>query len=237
MEQKVPLITVITVVYNDVKSIEKTILSVINQDYPHIEYIVIDGGSNDGTVDIIKKYNDKISFWISEPDKGIYDAMNKGLKHASGVWCIFMNAGDYLIKIPEDLTLESNMKYTALSYAVQENNNVIEYPRYDWTICMHNTLPHQGLFYNLRRTKIKFDIKYKIYSDYNLNIKFWKRKEAIQLSTNIVAYHSMNGISNNQKYASEVYQVVKDNFGFWGVIPVFIYFKYAGLKKRFFKMN
>ena len=89
-----PLITIITVAYNAVKDIENTILSVLNQTYPNIEYIIIDGGSTDGTLDIIKKYEDKISYWVSEPDKGIYDAMNKGTLKATGVWLNFMNAGD-----------------------------------------------------------------------------------------------------------------------------------------------
>jgi len=89
-----PNITIITVSYNAVKTIEDTILSVINQTYPNIEYIIIDGGSTDGTLDIIKKYQDKITYWVSEPDKGIYDAMNKGTLKATGVWLNFMNAGD-----------------------------------------------------------------------------------------------------------------------------------------------
>lgn len=82
MKKQYPLISVITVSYNAVSTIEDTILSVINQTYPNIEYIIIDGGSADGTVDIIEKYVDRISYWVSEPDKGIYDAMNKGLKVA-----------------------------------------------------------------------------------------------------------------------------------------------------------
>lgn len=79
-----PLISVITVSYNAVLTIEQTILSVINQTYLNIEYIIIDGGSTDGTVNVIKKYADKIAYWVSESDKGIYDAMNKGIAYSHG---------------------------------------------------------------------------------------------------------------------------------------------------------
>jgi glycosyltransferase involved in cell wall biosynthesis len=89
-----PVITVITVTYNAEKSLENTILSVINQSFNNIEYIIVDGGSTDGTFDIIRKYEERISFWISEPDEGIYDAMNKGIRLANGIWINFMNSGD-----------------------------------------------------------------------------------------------------------------------------------------------
>ncbi|GIU70241.1 MAG: hypothetical protein KatS3mg002_1477 [Candidatus Woesearchaeota archaeon] len=92
---KLPLITVITVVFNGEKYLEQTIQSVINQTYPNVEYIIIDGGSTDGTLDIIKKYEDYIDYWISEKDKGIYDAMNKGITLAFGSWLGFLGSDDF----------------------------------------------------------------------------------------------------------------------------------------------
>lgn len=88
-------ITVITICYNAVDVIENTILSVINQTYHNLEYVIVDGGSQDGTLEIIKKYENCIDKWISEPDEGIFDAMNKGIKMATGEWLNFMNAGDW----------------------------------------------------------------------------------------------------------------------------------------------
>lgn len=89
-----PKVTVVTVCYNAAETIEKTILSVIGQTYDNTEYLIIDGGSKDETLAVIKKYEKNISKWISEPDKGIYDAMNKAIKMATGEWINFMNAGD-----------------------------------------------------------------------------------------------------------------------------------------------
>lgn len=89
-----PLVTVITIVMNDHDYLEETIRSVLGQTYENVEYILIDGGSTDGTLDIVKKYDERIDYWLSEPDKGIYDAMNKGAGLASGEWINFMNAGD-----------------------------------------------------------------------------------------------------------------------------------------------
>ncbi len=88
--------SIITVVYNDADGLERTIKSIQAQSYPNIEHVIIDGASTDGTPDIIKKYQEKISYWVSEPDKGLYDAMNKGLRASSGDYVWFMNAGDLI---------------------------------------------------------------------------------------------------------------------------------------------
>jgi glycosyltransferase involved in cell wall biosynthesis len=89
-----PILSVITLVYNNVNDIERTMLSVLGQTYPNIEYILIDGLSKDGTLDVIKRYEKRIAKFISEKDDGIYDAMNKGLELATGDFVIFMNSGD-----------------------------------------------------------------------------------------------------------------------------------------------
>lgn len=107
-----PLFSIITVVYNSESLIERTILSVIEQTYKNLEYIIIDGGSSDGTLHILKKYSDRISFWISEPDKGIYDAMNKGLSRAKGEFVWFLNSGD-TIDSSETLSLIARKNTTA----------------------------------------------------------------------------------------------------------------------------
>lgn len=89
-----PKITIVSVCYNVASDLAKTIESVSNQTYNNIEYIVVDGASTDGTIELIKKNSSIVTKWISEPDKGIYDAMNKGIDMATGEWIIFMNAGD-----------------------------------------------------------------------------------------------------------------------------------------------
>lgn len=91
-----PQVTVITAVYNAEKYLDDCIQSILNQNYKGFEYIIIDGGSTDGTVDIIKKYQDQLGYWVSEPDQGVYDAWNKGLSMAKGKWIAFVGADDLL---------------------------------------------------------------------------------------------------------------------------------------------
>jgi glycosyltransferase involved in cell wall biosynthesis len=93
----IPLVSIITVVKNDVENIEKTILSVTQQRYENIEYIIVDGQSTDGTLEIIKKYDDLINYWISEKDLGIYHAMNKAIDLIQGKAHLYLNSGDYFV--------------------------------------------------------------------------------------------------------------------------------------------
>jgi len=93
-KESLPKISVITPSYNNVQYIEQTIISVISQGYPNLEYIIIDGGSTDGSLDIIKKYAQWLSYWVSEPDKGMYDAINKGFAHSTGVILSWLNSDD-----------------------------------------------------------------------------------------------------------------------------------------------
>ena len=92
-----PLLSIITINRNNANGLDKTIQSVINQSYEDFEYIVIDGNSTDHSIDIIKKYNSNINYWVSETDKGIYNAMNKGIAKANGNYVLFLNSGDYLV--------------------------------------------------------------------------------------------------------------------------------------------
>lgn len=93
-----PKISIVTPVYNQAKYLEETILSVLSQEYPNLEYIIVDGGSTDGTVDIIKKYENRLAFWISEPDNGMYDALQKGFEHSTGEIMGWLNADDLYFK-------------------------------------------------------------------------------------------------------------------------------------------
>ena len=100
--------SIITINYNNKDGLERTVKSVISQTFQDFEYIIIDGGSTDGSVDVIKKFADRIDYWVSEPDKGVYNAMNKGIQQAHGDYLNFMNSGDCYY---DKYRLEKIMKY------------------------------------------------------------------------------------------------------------------------------
>ena len=156
-------ITVVTIAYNCVKDIETTIKSVVEQTYKDIEYIVIDGVSTDGTLEIIKQYSDQISCIISEPDKGIYDAMNKGLYKATGEWIIFMNAGDSFVdnNVISDIDFKNNMVgiYGNAIYIREKQNEFKKAKEPNYIRWRNMPTTHQAFFLRTAEAKtIGFDL-------------------------------------------------------------------------------
>lgn len=201
-----PLISIITVVFNGEKYLEETIQSVINQTYDNVEYIIIDGGSSDRTLDIIKKYENKIDYWISERDNGIYDAMNKGIRVSSGEWVSFLGADDFLKKnaIESYLNaLNGDLKIKYISSKIELINNkkqvlsivgkALEWNTFKKYMCVAHvgSLHHKSLFckYGL------FDISYKIAGDYEFLLRIAKNNNILFLNK-ITARMINEGVSN-----------------------------------------
>ena len=196
-----PKISIVTVCYNAVDTIEKTILSVINQTYKNIEYIIIDGASKDGTVDVINKYRDKISYFVSESDKGIYDAMNKGIKVATGEWLIFINSDDtfynkhVLSRVINKLNNHNTIYYGNVITIPQ---NIIQGGKYTkYKIGMGN-ICHQSIFYPSKVFKKYFyNLDYKLYADWFLNIMCMSDKEfRFEFLDLIICNYKTTGFSN-----------------------------------------
>ena len=230
MENTSPRISIITVVFNAAGAIENTILSVLNQTYRNIEYIIIDGGSTDGTVDIMKKYEKQISYWTSQADAGIYDALNKGIDAAAGDWIGLLNTGDVFAKSTtiEEVFSKDFSAFDVLygnSWAVDKEGNVF-YSNADaplnsmWKFAVYR---HGASFVKAElHKKIKFSLDKKlgfsadfdhIYKLYKNNCKFHYR------DIDIVIFQA-EGISNNR------WKNIKFNFK--------IATKYEGIKIRIF---
>lgn len=178
-----PKITIVTVTYNCVSILEETIRSVAGQDYPDKEYIVIDGASTDGTVDLIKKNERAITRWQSQPDAGIFDAMNKGLALATGEWIIFMNAGD-LFYAPHTLSSIPFGDYPPQTgfihgYFQMRHNGVIDkrVPFYkNPGFYKPMGFSHQSaLVRTSLAQEIKFDLSYRLASDYHMIREIYRR--------------------------------------------------------------
>lgn len=202
-----PKITVITVVYNRVNTIEQAISSVVNQTYPNLEYIVIDGGSTDGTVDIIKKYDKQISYWVSEADGGIYDAMNKGVRVATGEYVEFLNSDDCFCSydILEQVVKELDNQTDVLScrVCVVDERYLIEWVSdNDFAInkkeYQGGMISHQGMFVTRNLLlKYPFDIKYKIAADYKFFLScYYDDAVRFKWSHLPVVYFSNGGVSD-----------------------------------------
>lgn len=224
-----PLISIITVVFNAQENIEETIKSIIKLKSSLVEYIIIDGGSTDGTLEIINKYNSDIDYWVSEKDMGIYDAMNKGVFFCKGVYINFINAGDLFLSLPN---IDTILFADILTFPVKLSNSKIFLPKWGSIIKTHNTLPHQGCYYK-KCDDLKFNLKYKVFADFALNQQYFLRNKIIKVYYSpVVAFHDLNGVSHDKKYSKEFFLVVKDNFGFFYQTLSWLYFKIRGLKKR-----
>lgn len=227
-------ITIITVSYNAEDTIERAIYSVINQTYKDIEYIVVDGASSDKTVDIIKKYQDKITYWISEKDSGIYNAMNKGIKIAQGEYIQFLNADDFFINKDIISNIVNEIKknnypeiLSAPVWAVDLNGfqkikegflkNDIE------SIKSGVMLPHQGLFVKREiLLKYKFDESYRIVADFEQLYRCIRDGKKIIGIDIPVVFFSLGGVSGqNDIYIKEMISIfnkynfdkkIEDNF-------------------------
>jgi glycosyltransferase involved in cell wall biosynthesis len=199
------IVTIITVCYNAECFIEETINSVISQIGIDFEYIIVDGSSKDKTINIINNYIDKIDLFISEPDMGIYDAMNTGIRNANGDWIIFMNAGDVFNTsyILEDIFKNKTYKdklviYGATCY-IKNDKLRINNPRNLNKIWKGMPFCHQSMFVHKNYIKNNlFDLRYIYASDYNLLCKIYNsNKLSLQNVNLIISKISINGFSES----------------------------------------
>jgi glycosyltransferase involved in cell wall biosynthesis len=168
-----PLISIITVVLNGAASLEKTFESVFSQDFKNYEYIVIDGGSVDGSVEIIKKHASKLKFWLSESDGGIYHAMNKGLEVASGKWVYFLGSDDYmyncLTEVAQYLKEDDTIYYGDVYRPILMRKYDGEFSSYKLAC---RNICQQSIFYPRKVwDKYSFNLTYRIFADYDFNIR------------------------------------------------------------------
>jgi glycosyltransferase involved in cell wall biosynthesis len=215
-------LSIITVNKNNAVGLEKTIQSVITQTYSDFEYIVIDGNSTDESVGVIKKNNSKINYWVCEPDTGIYNAMNKGIRKAQGEYCLFLNSGDFLIdnttlkKLFEELTYteDAGIYYTN---SIATNHPYFQPPKsIDINYLIIHNLNHQNSL--IKRSLFlehgMYNEKYKIAADYEFWLKeFWTYKtKFVYINTNIAVYDSF-GISSFSNFDSELEGSIRSVFG------------------------
>lgn len=247
---KEPLISIITVCYNASATIEKTILSVISQSYSNIEYIIIDGGSIDGTLDIIQKYEEHHIVFISEKDNGVYDAMNKGAMMSAGDWINFMNCGDTFFDCNVISQIIPFLSKESASVVYGDAHIIDKFAEYDLkasnisSITKEPPFCHQSSFI---RTSVMqshlFDISYKICADRNLFYVLFREGAVFEYYPGVVAnYDISNGTfsgNNPVKRREEDIRIMK-NEGFrtrlslWadlGYTKAKIFFKRTGIFK------
>ncbi len=199
-----PKISIVTIAYNCEKDIEETILSVINQSYDSKEYIIVDGASKDGTMDVVNKYSDKIDVIISEPDNGRSDAFNKGIAHATGDYIVMMNAGDLLA---DDALNKFAINYVP-GYDVIKGNTirwneetgfksvecpVIHYPAipFNFLICHQSTYISKAAYEKFGGYRVDFCVA----MDFELMLRFTQKGAKFRKIDEDLAIFRMGGIS------------------------------------------
>src|SRR5690606_2165227 len=190
-----PKISIITVVFNAGLLLEKTLKSIISQNYPHIEYVIIDGGSTDGTLDVIQSNAEHISFWSSEPDKGIYDAMNKGLKNSTGDYIWLLNAGDEIYS-PDTLDKvfskgAADAYYGDVAYIDEKGDDLgtrtLKTPRpvLSWKDMIKGMVVSHQSFIVRRDRAANYDLRCKYVADVDWMIRSLKNCNAV-INTNLI---------------------------------------------------
>ena len=196
-------LSIITINFNNLAGLKRTYESVVCQTWTDYEWIVIDGGSTDGSREFIEEHQDKFAYWCSEPDKGVYNAMNKGIGHAEGVYLLFLNSGDCLYNAETLTKVFANIIFAdILSGQVVRMDNGELLRTYDEDVFMQiykDTLSHQGSFIRKKLfDELKYDESLKIVSDW----KFWidaivMRNASVEYSDIVIASQDMTGISNS----------------------------------------
>ncbi len=189
-------ISIIIVTYNAAQTLEVCLQSIFKQRYTNVEIIVIDGQSTDGTIDILKRYSAQIAFWKSEKDTGIYDAMNKGLKQATGKWIYFLGADDMLFAEFSDLVDELDDEH-CIYYGRVMTLGGPTIPADAYAFAKYG-LCHQAMIYPIGVfDKRRFNTKYRISADYALNMTLFKNSEyRFQFCDHLIANFNHTGISS-----------------------------------------
>jgi glycosyltransferase involved in cell wall biosynthesis len=205
-----PLISIVTVCLNSVEHIERSILSVLNQTYSNIEYIIIDGGSTDGTLDIIRKNENRISRWVSEKDRGIYDAMNKGIAMCTGEFIGLLNSDDYYASDAVQSVVDSLMADDSIevihgnTIVTYHSGNVMLKGNHDdllknWTV-HHNTCFIRSDIYKL----YNYNIHFKISADYELILKLFYIGTRFKHIDHVLLYYYPFGASSKSSMVNRI---------------------------------
>lgn len=231
-----PLISIIIVVLQDCNELQRVLESVLPRKSRDVEVIVIDGGSDDGSVELLRANDSDIDYWASAPDRGLYDAMNTGIMVARGRFIYHINAGDRLVYVPTNELLHADEENAdVVSFVVALDRERYFFPSAGWRLKLDNTLHHQGTFYR-RSTFPGYNLKYRLFADLDVNQRLKLRGARFKLFNNIVALHSANGLSNRGSSSAELFRVVASNYGIAYVPLTWMTCKWKGLRRRLAKL-